>query len=63
MATKSTLVKTIETSNHAIALGLFRKYNSKEYPVFYATIAKKKGGDNNSTYIINIYKLFRTEGE
>lgn len=52
------LVKTIETSNHKVALAFFKKYND-ETNNYFATL-KKKGGDKKVkeiTYIVSIYKL------
>lgn len=62
MVTKSTgskqVVKTFETSNFTLAIGLYRRYNSDKLPTYEATIVKKKGGDNFYFYIVTIYSIF-----
>lgn len=50
------LRKTLNTKNSKLALKTFRKYNSDEYPDMYATILKKKGGDNTFSYVVYIYQ-------
>lgn len=63
MGTKSTLVKTIKTGNHAFVLKLFHKYNSDDYLNLFATTTKMKGGDNLFYYIINVYKIERSNAK
>lgn len=53
------LLKTIKTKNHVVALRIFRKYNSSQFPENYATITKQKGGDNTLLYIVKIYELIK----
>lgn len=54
------LIKKLETKNHTLAFKTFQKYNSSQYPKYYATITKKKGGDKTFTYIVFIYELIQT---
>lgn len=55
-----TLVKTIKTINHSVALARCRLYNSDVWPDCFATISKilpeKKGGD--TTYVVKVYEIY-----
>lgn len=51
------LVKKLETKNHTLAFKTFQKYNDPNLKNYFATIAKKKGGDNTYTYVVSIYLL------
>lgn len=63
MGTKSMLVKTVKTGNHTFALKLFRKYNSDDYPNLFATTTKMKGGDNLFYYVVNVYRIERSNAK
>lgn len=51
------LIKKLKTKNHALAFRTFKKYNDPDLKNHFATIAKKKGGDNSYTYVVSIYLL------
>lgn len=60
MALIKQLVKKLETKNHTLAIKTFQKYNSPDFPGYYATICKKKEGDKTYTYIVFIYELIQS---
>lgn len=60
MVSKKLYMK-IETPNHNLALKIYRKYDSPNIPDKFATIAKQKGGDKATIYVVTVYQLIHAE--